>query len=99
MTKQRDCRVCGGAGWTETSAEMHAESHMTSGYDSTCVACGGTGKEMMHTKLEVPPSAGDASRFGTVLHSENGWTVVVPFNDEMARRAIRVGAIEVEEAK
>jgi hypothetical protein len=41
---ERDCRICGGDGWTDGSAELRAERGDRSG-DTTCVGCNGTGKE------------------------------------------------------
>lgn len=47
-------------------------------------------------RLWVAPSAGDPERFGTVLAEENGWTLIAPFNEGMAKRAVVAGAIEAE---
>ena len=40
--RNRDCRVCGGDGWTDGSAKLRRD--MRTG-DTTCIACDGTGKE------------------------------------------------------
>jgi hypothetical protein len=37
-----DCRVCGGAGWTDGSAELRRDGRDG---DTTCIACNGTGHE------------------------------------------------------
>jgi len=41
-----DCRVCGGDGFTDGSAEMRADRGDPNPHDTTCVACGGSGKGM-----------------------------------------------------
>ena len=41
----RACRICGGDGWTDGSAELRGERNPAHAHDTTCVGCGGTGKE------------------------------------------------------
>ena len=44
-TREWDCRICGGDGWTDGSAELKADRG--DAYPTTeCVGCNGTGKEL-----------------------------------------------------
>lgn len=40
-TVARDCRICGGEGWTDGSALVRRDGRVG---DTTCVGCGGSGK-------------------------------------------------------
>ena len=40
----RDCRACGGDGWTDGSAELRRDGREG---DTTCIACDGSGKEQV----------------------------------------------------
>jgi hypothetical protein len=42
-TRARDCRVCGGSGWTDGSAKLRRDSNKGS---TECIACKGSGKEV-----------------------------------------------------
>jgi len=40
-----DCRICGGSGWTDGSAEIRGERDPAQAHNTTCVGCDGTGTE------------------------------------------------------
>lgn len=42
MISKRDCRICGGDGWTDGSAELRRDGRTG---DTTCLGCNGTGQE------------------------------------------------------
>jgi DnaJ-class molecular chaperone len=46
----RDCHLCGGTGWTDSSAEIRADRGDPNPDDTTCVACDGTGTEPAHVR-------------------------------------------------
>jgi hypothetical protein len=52
-----------------------------------------TSAQSIPGSILVPPSTGDAERFGTVIGNDGTWAIVMPFNDKMRERALRRGAI------
>jgi hypothetical protein len=51
-TTKIDCSLCGGDGWTDSSAELRRDGQTG---NTTCIACNGTGKETVTTKKTPCP--------------------------------------------
>lgn len=60
---ERDCRICGGAGWTDGSAELRRDGRRG---DTTCLGCAGSGKEPANPRRcracgDELPASGDST--------------------------------------
>lgn len=51
------CSLCGGDGWTDSSAEIRGRNNSAHAHDTTCVACDGTGVEPRTTKRRKTTAA------------------------------------------
>ena len=76
-------RVCGRASLRGANVSVHIEAPK-----------GAQAIRRNSNLICIPPTVGDAGRFGTVVKQASGWTVVVPFDEKMRKRAYVQGALD-----